>query len=188
MNTPSTREVPRPQQDDAERTLVMPNAVVLALAKRTIERAARPAAVVVREVVAPRAPSDPRAEPDEVVALDRMMFNRLAAKDREGALRVADDILAICPTHREARAAWRHCRVILEATHREALGPHLPVARVGVERLAEAAGPCGIAFAFVLKTGTGSLADLLATSEMPALETLRVLLEMTRAGLLERSR
>jgi hypothetical protein len=187
MNSTSTSELPASQQDDAEQTRVMPSAVVLALAKCTSPWAARRAPIVVQEVVDPHATWDPRAEPDEVAALDHMMFNRLAARDREGALRAAEDILALCPTHREARAACRHCRVILEATYREALGPELPVARVGVERLVEAVGPCGTAFAFVLKAGTGSLADLLATSEVPALETLRVLLEMTRADLLERS-
>jgi hypothetical protein len=180
MNSSPRTQVDR-EHDDDDRTRIVPSAIVNALARSSRADTTSIRRVIVEERVSVL-PFDSRAEPDEVQQLDRDMFKRLLAKDHDAALLVAEAILPLDPTHKAALLTHKHCRVILEAKYRDALGSAVPVAHVGVDQLAQVARDCGTAFVFTLKAGSGDLATLLETSAMPHFETLRVLFEMMADG------
>jgi hypothetical protein len=169
-------------EEPLERTRVMPDVMVRELARSSV-LGAYPR-LVIEEPIVTILP-DPRTEPDEVRELDRNMFEKLFARDREGAMDAAEAILKLDPGHRAARLARKHCRTILEATYRKAIGAFVPTALADIERLADAARDCGTAFAFALKAGTGDLPSLLSTSALPPFETLRALHRMMIQGLIE---
>jgi len=173
------------RQHDPEETRIVPSGVLRALAQGSAEGGPNAPLVVVEERVAAVSPFDRRAEPDEVQQLDRVMFEKLAAKDRSGALLAAEAILKLEPGHTAALRAERNCRVVLEALYREAIGPEVPLARASAERLADSTGHCGTAFVFALRAGSGDLASLLEMSAMPRFETLRVLYDLLSEGLVE---
>jgi hypothetical protein len=170
-------------EEPLETTRVVPDVVIRELARSSM-LGAYPRVVIEAPtvIILP----DPRTEPDEVRELDRVLYERLFARDREGAMDAAEAILKLDSRHRAARLARKHCRIILEARYRAAVGSFVPRALAGLEQLTAAAGDCGTAFAFALKAGAGDLPSLLSTSALPSFETLRALHRMVAQGLIER--
>ncbi len=161
---------------DDERTTIVPPKVLAGFARQVDAEASHKGS----EVPAP-SPTDRGVD-----ALEREMFDHLAARDYPAALRNAETILEEDPAHTRARTCAGRCHTILEARYVHTLGSLTTIFTRSLDDEVLRAKTLDPRAGFVLSLvdGASDLETLLDASAMPRLDALRLLYELCIEGVI----
>lgn len=114
-----------------------------------------------------------------------MLRERIGARDYAGALRVAEDMLALRPDDNLARRCAQDCREMLARVYQSQLGAadDLPVLAVGTTEVAAASLDQWSGYVLSCIDGNTTISNLVDVCSFPRLDTLRLLFGLVQSGL-----